>query len=122
MHFTPALLVFTITAFHAVTAMPASAQFTNARVGSYTPGLGACGKTSFPSDFVAALNTAQLGSNLESCFKEISLTYQGKTIMVQVVDDCPACAFGNFDISPAAFATLGDPDLGVLQPVTWNFV
>ncbi|THU87576.1 hypothetical protein K435DRAFT_804188 [Dendrothele bispora CBS 962.96] len=85
---------------------------------NYTPGLGSCGQTNTEADMVVAVHTPQ-------CGKQISATYQGKTIKVKVVDTCPACAEGDLDLSPAAFGQWADASAygpGRLHGVQWNYV
>lgn len=40
---------------------------------------------------------------------------------IQVVDQCPTCSVGHIDLFPDAFATLDDPDLGIID-VSYEFV
>ncbi|KAJ3473261.1 hypothetical protein NLI96_g13072 [Meripilus lineatus] len=61
-------------------------RFEDCRFTYYAAGLGACGKTNSGSDFIVALNSAQFagGSN---CFKEITISYKGKSTQAQIVDE-----------------------------------
>jgi hypothetical protein len=100
----------------------------------YATGLGACGITNHDSDFIVAVSKllydtypgyAGPGTNPNDnpiCGKQIEATYQGKSVRVTVVDRCEACACGSLDFSPAAFNTIGDPAVGRLHGVTWNYV
>ncbi|KAJ7146102.1 hypothetical protein C8R44DRAFT_7517 [Mycena epipterygia] len=49
-----------------------------------------------------------------------TVTHGGKSIQVKIVDRCAACAEGDIDLTPAAFAALADPALGRTS-VTWKF-
>ncbi|KAJ7146101.1 hypothetical protein C8R44DRAFT_723940 [Mycena epipterygia] len=49
-----------------------------------------------------------------------TVTHGDKSIQVKIVDRCAACAEGDIDLTPAAFAALADPGLGRTS-VTWNF-
>jgi len=45
----------------------------------------------------------------------------GKSVVVRIVDKCPGCAKGHFDLSRDAFKALDDLSKGVLQ-ITYEFV
>lgn len=63
----------------------------------YGTGLGACGWTNSDSDYIAAIGEGlwtQYGfsNSNKLCGHKIALTYEGKTITVEAVDECPGCA------------------------------
>ncbi|TFY51308.1 hypothetical protein EVG20_g11062, partial [Dentipellis fragilis] len=100
-------------------------RFSNARFTFYDVGLGACGKTNVPSDFIVALNTPQFTANGNGypgpeCFKMISISYGGKTTSAQIMDECPGCPYGGLDMSRGLFDFFASEDLGVLQG-SWEF-
>ncbi|KAI0056735.1 hypothetical protein BV25DRAFT_1547381 [Artomyces pyxidatus] len=95
----------------------------------FTPGLGACGKTSSSSDLIVAVSTdvfngfpgAGADPNANPiCGKTITANFQGKSVTVEVVDECPGCAANDLDFSPAAFDQLADESLGRID-ITWSF-
>ncbi|KAJ7023245.1 hypothetical protein C8F04DRAFT_1048143 [Mycena alexandri] len=49
-----------------------------------------------------------------------TVTHEGKSIQVRIVDRCEKCAVGDIDLTPAAFTALADMTPGRL-PVTWKF-
>ncbi|KAJ7770951.1 hypothetical protein DFH07DRAFT_1057993 [Mycena maculata] len=49
-----------------------------------------------------------------------TVTHGGKSIQVQIVDRCAACAEDDIDLTPAAFAALADTSLGRTD-VMWQF-
>ncbi|CAG8684514.1 20854_t:CDS:1, partial [Dentiscutata erythropus] len=89
----------------------------------YNTGLGACGITSNDQQLVAALPAAEYdklipGGNPNACTacgKTCTVSYQGKTVDVKIVDRCPSCGSGDIDLSPAAFSCLADQALGRIQ-------
>ncbi|KIJ25692.1 hypothetical protein M422DRAFT_144808, partial [Sphaerobolus stellatus SS14] len=85
----------------------------------YDVGLGACGITNVPTDFVIALDSDQFGTG-QDCFKTITITSQGKTTNAQIVDKCPGCPFGGIDMSTSLFQFFADLGVGVLE-VDWDF-
>jgi hypothetical protein len=49
-----------------------------------------------------------------------TVTHGGKSIVVKIVDRCEACAVGDIDLTPKAFAALADMALGRTD-VEWHF-
>ncbi|KAF9929170.1 hypothetical protein BGZ65_005918 [Modicella reniformis] len=85
----------------------------------YNPdGKGSCGDE-LSNNMVAALNGSQMKKDI--CGKSIKVTYEGKSVVVKVLDTCPGCPKGAVDLSEAAFKQLADLDKGVIQ-VAWSFV
>ncbi|KAH8091700.1 RlpA-like double-psi beta-barrel-protein domain-containing protein-containing protein [Cristinia sonorae] len=95
----------------------------------YAPGLGACGKWNSGSDMIMAASrevfdtfpgaTANPNKN-PICGREVTATYQGKTIKVKVVDRCAGCKWGDIDLSPTAFSKLAPLSVGRLKGVRWS--
>ncbi|KZV90581.1 hypothetical protein EXIGLDRAFT_616740, partial [Exidia glandulosa HHB12029] len=54
------------------------------------------------------------------CGKTATVTYQGKSVTVGLYDRCVSCAFGDIDLTPAAFSAIADMNLGRIQGVTWQ--
>ncbi|WP_063749025.1 cysteine/serine endopeptidase inhibitor [Streptomyces sp. NRRL B-24484] len=52
----------------------------------------------------------------------VEVGYQGRTVTVPVRDQCPGCPADHLDLSRPAFRRLADPDLGVVDGITWRFV
>jgi len=88
-------------------------RFSNARFTFFQPGLGACGKQSSARDFIVALNSAQFGGGSD-CFKEITITANGKTCGATIMDECPSCPHGALDMSPALFNFFASESVGVV--------
>ncbi|EJC98564.1 uncharacterized protein FOMMEDRAFT_95827, partial [Fomitiporia mediterranea MF3/22] len=73
-----------------------------------------------------------------NCFKDITITANGKTATAQIIDkasfftlsrhngpsiltaSCPGCPEGGLDLSPSLFSKLGDESQGVLTG-EWSF-
>ncbi|KAF9467024.1 RlpA-like double-psi beta-barrel-protein domain-containing protein-containing protein [Collybia nuda] len=97
----------------------------------YTPGLGACGISNTENDFVAAISHftfdtfpgATPNPNLNPiCGRNLRATYQGKSVVVKVVDKCPGCGGANdVDMSPIAFRVLAPEAVGRLFGVEWDW-
>lgn len=87
--------------------------------------IGSCGKQNKNSEFVAALNTEQMGEdgrNNPNCGKDIEVVGpSGKSVQVTVVDSCRTCKSGGLDLSPAAYEEIGDFSHGSV-PIKWKFV
>ncbi|RPD65951.1 hypothetical protein L226DRAFT_566440 [Lentinus tigrinus ALCF2SS1-7] len=97
--------------------------YNNARLTYYDVGLGACGKTNVPSDYIVALNSGMYGGGYPgpNCFRPISITYNGKTVGATIMDECPGCpSDGGLDLSEGLFAALAPLDDGVIY-ASWHF-
>ncbi|KAF9467023.1 hypothetical protein BDZ94DRAFT_1305877 [Collybia nuda] len=97
----------------------------------YTPGLGACGRFSTETDFVVAPSRiifdpfpAAGGGPQQNpiCGRNLRATYQGNSVVVQVVDRCVPCT-GAYDLemSPMAFSILAPLAPGRLSGVEWDW-
>lgn len=92
----------------------------------YTPGLGACGKTSGDSDKIAALNKDQFydgdskSNGNGNCGRKAKVTRGGKSVTVTIVDSCPGCKKGDLDLSPSAFKELADESEGRVE-INWQW-
>jgi expansin (peptidoglycan-binding protein) len=81
---------------------------------------------SYPQDQVvgnyAAINTPQYAASA-TCGACIEASSGGKSVVVQIVDQCPTCETGTnqIDISQAAFQELADLSVGKLA-ITWRYV
>ncbi|KAJ7487633.1 RlpA-like double-psi beta-barrel-protein domain-containing protein-containing protein [Mycena galericulata] len=75
---------------------------------------GACGGTNTDSEFVVALNIPQW-DNGANCYKEITITYNGKTTNAQIVDQCQICPDGGLDLSRGLFTFFEDPSVGIIH-------
>jgi len=90
------------------------AQFTY-----YQDGLGACGKTNKPSDFVVALNSQDFAGG-SHCFETITITIGDKSVQAMIVDECMGCGPNNIDCSEDLFKFLGSESAGVLHG-SWDY-
>jgi expansin (peptidoglycan-binding protein) len=69
---------------------------------------------------IGAMNqTDYQGSRV--CGECVSVTGPKGTILIRIVDLCPECPVGNIDLSPQAFALIGDIPLGHVR-ITWQRV
>ncbi|KAJ7110188.1 RlpA-like double-psi beta-barrel-protein domain-containing protein-containing protein [Mycena epipterygia] len=80
----------------------------------FFPTSGACGGTNSDSDFVVALNVPQW-NNGANCYKEITITYNGKTTNAQIVDECEHCPYEGLDFSPSLFSFFESTDVGIIH-------
>jgi hypothetical protein len=86
----------------------------------YDVGMGACGWTNKPSDFVVAVNKAQYDAG-GHCGQRIEIRANGKTAIAQVVDECMGCTHNGLDLSKGLFAHFAPTDDGVFD-ASWTFV
>lgn len=91
----------------------------NARLTFFQPGLGACGSTNGPGDFIVALNSPQYAGG-QHCHEMITITFKGKSTQAQIMDECPGCPFGGLDLTPSLFEFFASKDDGVIE-ASWNF-
>ncbi|KAG1756455.1 RlpA-like double-psi beta-barrel-protein domain-containing protein-containing protein [Suillus paluster] len=94
-------------------------DFPNSRFTYYADGLGACGSTNQPGDFIVALNSAQYGGG-QYCNQMITITVNGMTAQAQIVDECPGCPSTGLDFSQGLFQYFAPLSSGVLYG-TWSF-
>ncbi|KAG2349575.1 hypothetical protein BDR05DRAFT_994593 [Suillus weaverae] len=94
-------------------------DYPNSRFTYYADGLGACGTTNQPGDFIVALNSAQYGSG-GNCYQMITITVNGLTAQAQIVDECPGCPYAGLDLSEGLFQYFAPLGSGVLYG-TWSF-
>jgi expansin (peptidoglycan-binding protein) len=95
-------------------------RFDNARMTYYDVGLGACGWSNQPSDFVVAINAAQYNSG-RYCGQRVQIRANGKTAIAEVVDECPGCEGHGLDLSEALFSHFAPTGKGVFL-ASWDFV
>jgi len=78
----------------------------------------------FPTDslppYYAALNGPQYG-DADYCGACILAEGPGGSVELLIVDQCPGCAFGDIDLSPAAFEQIAALDDGRVE-VSWRVV
>jgi len=88
---------------------------------TFASGAGSCMFDATPNDLmIGAMNrTDYEGSKV--CGECVSLTGPKGTIVIRIVDLCPECPKGNVDLSPSAFAAIGDINLGHV-PITWHLI
>ncbi len=92
-------------------------------IATYYPatGAGACGFDPSPNDLMVAAMDAPDYNNAEVCGEYVTVTGPNATIMVRIVDLCPACLAGHLDLSQQAFALIAPLRLGKV-PITWQVV
>eukprot|EP00026_Physarum_polycephalum_P023761 Phypoly_transcript_29267.p1 GENE.Phypoly_transcript_29267~~Phypoly_transcript_29267.p1 ORF type:complete len:128 (+),score=14.33 Phypoly_transcript_29267:53-385(+) len=83
----------------------------------FYPGLGACGWTNGNNDLIAAVNAAQYSG---TCGRYATVHGPNGSVRVQLVDKCPGCAYGDLDLSPAAFQKIAPLSAGRVS-ITWDF-
>ncbi|KAI9264700.1 RlpA-like double-psi beta-barrel-protein domain-containing protein-containing protein, partial [Helicostylum pulchrum] len=88
-------------------------------------GLGSCGQENTDDELVAALNAPQMmngdnPNNNPMCGKKINVTNPAtnKSVTVKIVDTCPPCSSGSVDLSPAAFKSISNLDIGRIK-INW---
>ncbi len=113
----------------AAATTPASGSGTFTGQGTYFEiGLGACGNTNTDQELVCAVSasrydSALTGSNPNTdplCGKQITVSANGKSVTLTVVDRCQACAEDDLDLSPTAFQQLSPLSAGRM-PITWSY-
>ncbi|KAJ6623452.1 RlpA-like double-psi beta-barrel-protein domain-containing protein-containing protein [Mycena sp. CBHHK59/15] len=102
-----------------VTTFPLEKRYDQARFTFFDTGLGACGTTNSPSDFIVALNSPQY-DNGQHCYEMIEITYNGKSARAQIVDECPGCPWGALDFSTGLFDYFASEDKGAIYG-SWVF-
>jgi len=133
---------------HSSTSTPAATPTANSHTGTgteytgdatfYGIGLGACGKTSYEPDLIAAVSyllfdefavtEAEKGNpNLNPiCGRKAKATLEGfGSVIVTILDECMGCQIkGSLDFSMAAFnqLTYNQEGVGRFHNMTWNFV
>ncbi|KAA1098294.1 hypothetical protein PGT21_032872 [Puccinia graminis f. sp. tritici] len=87
----------------------------------FIPDTGACGDVNSKSDYIVAMNYAQY-KNGSPCHKVVAIknNANNKVVKAKVTDECPSCAYGSLDLSPATFEALGNLDTGVI-PISWDW-
>ncbi|KZT03488.1 uncharacterized protein LAESUDRAFT_729065 [Laetiporus sulphureus 93-53] len=94
-------------------------SFSDARFTYYAVGLGACGQTNVPSDFIVALDSILYDAS-DECFKSITISYGGKSTTATIMDRCPGCPEGGLDLSEGLFEYFADTGEGVIYG-EWSY-
>ncbi|BGO88836.1 hypothetical protein NBRC10512_002192 [Rhodotorula toruloides] len=81
---------------------------------------GSCGNYNSDSDYIVAVNAAQMNSGWCGKTVHITNTATGASITATIADTCPGCAEQSLDLSQGAFDALGSESQGVL-PISWGF-
>ncbi|KAF9438487.1 hypothetical protein BGZ76_007469 [Entomortierella beljakovae] len=91
----------------------------------YSDTTGQCEKSYSQSDYIVAVNQAQMGTDKKLCGKKLLVTAKGSSasVVVTVVDMCPSkyCDFGDLDLSQGAFKKFASLGKGVLE-LSWSFL
>ncbi|KAJ7142617.1 RlpA-like double-psi beta-barrel-protein domain-containing protein-containing protein, partial [Mycena epipterygia] len=87
----------------------------------FIPGgaFGACGHPIQNTDFAVALSSANYAGGAH-CGQDVTVQFNGRSIVVVVADLCPGCAADGIDLTEGAFEALADTSVGVIQ-VNWAF-
>ncbi|CAO1621222.1 unnamed protein product [Sympodiomycopsis kandeliae] len=80
-------------------------------------GLGNCGKRTYGTDMVVAMNGAQW--NIKDCFKWLTITANGVTTNGQIVDQYGGCPNGGMDMSPSLFSKFYPLSKGIFD-MSWT--
>ncbi|KAH9476928.1 Papain inhibitor [Psilocybe cubensis] len=99
---------------------PSVSAINNGLATWYYDGIGACGGWNVNTDFIVALNPIDYAGGTK-CGKKIKVNYQGKSIIVQVVDLCPSCGWKAIDLSQSAFQALAPLSQGIIQ-ISWDYI
>ncbi|KAK8869847.1 hypothetical protein IAR55_000415 [Kwoniella newhampshirensis] len=93
----------------------------NGRATFYDVGLGACGGYNVASDYIVAQNSAQYGGGYPgpNCGKSITISYNGKTAVATIQDECPTCPYGGLDMSRGLFDHFASEDVGQFYMTWW---
>ncbi|KAG8692081.1 hypothetical protein FRC09_011464 [Ceratobasidium sp. 395] len=97
----------------------------------YNPsvGTGACGWNNRDDEWVAAIGTGLFQQMMvdgnpnhsQACGKTATATWNGKSIVVGIVDRCYACGTEDIDLSPSAFQQFAGLGVGKLNGFSWRF-
>lgn len=115
----------TVTKFLPLVVATLGQALATAKVGEmtyYDPATGnqvACGGYYTPNDRIAALGAGSFDGR-GVCGKTAKVTYNGKTVTVQIVDRCEACKDGDIDVTPVVFQELAPISAGRVAGVTWD--
>lgn len=85
----------------------------------FNVGLGACGHHNNNNQLVAALNKPQYGGGGD-CGKRAHIKGPKGEVTVTIVDECPGCAYGSLDLSPAAFSHIAELRQGRVH-IEWQW-
>ncbi|KAF8968395.1 hypothetical protein BDZ97DRAFT_1916231 [Flammula alnicola] len=83
-------------------------SFYNVETGS----AGSCGTFHTNADFTVAMNVAQMNDGL--CYKNIKMTYNGKTTVASITDTCPGCPYGGLDLTEGLFQYFAPASVGII--------
>lgn len=86
----------------------------------YEPSFGTCGQDNIDSDFVAAINAAQMDT-ATMCGKTITVTYSGSEVRGIIADTCSGCSVGDIAVSPAMFDAIAPEGDGIVRGIVWSF-
>jgi hypothetical protein len=96
----------------------------------YSTGLGACGITNNDGQHICAVSHDLFDSfpgynganpnNNPICGRQVTASYQGKSVTLTITDRCEGCKVTDLDMSPSAFNSVADPTLGRID-ITWHW-
>ena len=88
-------------------------------------GTGACNQQHSDSELIAAVPKAIWDANKNGnglngvCGEKAIVSYQGKTVVVTIVDFSPSAGPNDIELSYGAFLKLANPSQSPISPVTW---
>ncbi|PCH38609.1 hypothetical protein WOLCODRAFT_23466 [Wolfiporia cocos MD-104 SS10] len=94
-------------------------RFSDARLSFYDAGQNACGSVDTDASYIVALNSDQF-NNGEYCYKQITITANGKSMQATITDECPGCPYAGLDLSRGLFDYFAPESVGILYG-SWEF-
>ncbi|TFK41690.1 hypothetical protein BDQ12DRAFT_678348 [Crucibulum laeve] len=97
-------------------------RFSNSKFSWYYAhvGPGACGIQNSDDSYTVAINSPQYGGGSPgpNCFKSITISYNGKTAIATIMDECLGCPYGGLDLTPGLFRFF-EPHLDIVYGEWW---
>ncbi|KAJ6617260.1 hypothetical protein B0H10DRAFT_2034079 [Mycena sp. CBHHK59/15] len=98
-----------------------SKRASNAKFSLFDGGSAACGPGEYSNtEYIVAISTEQW-DNGAPCYKEITISYGGKTANAQIVDECIICPYNGLDLTRGLFSHFADTNLGIIYG-DWEYV
>ena len=82
-------------------------------------GYGHCGNQIPNEGLYAAVSSGCYSESI--CGKHVRVSYEGKSVVVPILDSCQGCDSSHIDISRNAFQKIADLNKGIIQ-VSWEFI
>ncbi|KAI4212271.1 MAG: hypothetical protein LQ351_004984 [Letrouitia transgressa] len=111
----------------ALTILPALTKAYRGDMTHYTPGLGSCGYTNGPQDFVVALSVSMMANppnpnNNPKCGTYIDIFNEAKGThqRAMIVDTCWGCGEQDIDVSDSLFYAVAPDGDGRVHGIEWS--